>query len=228
MAEETLLYLTDQGGKEIVVANRDREKAEKLASKFAGVPSDWDRRFEELKRADLLITATGAAEPVVTADHYREIAGEREGRPLFILDLSVPRNVDENLGKLPNVYLYSIDDLKDACDRNRKSRNQEIPKANRILRQETENFMKEIRLRDSGELIRELRDQWNRVKESEVERLFRKCPELPESDRTEIRYAFDRLVNKLLHPPMESLRDETADDRPIGLLEAMMKLFRLK
>lgn len=226
MAEETLRYLVDAGGKEIVVANRSREKGDALADRFGGSSVDWNARFAELAKADLVIAATGAVEPIVTPTDYQKIASERRGRPLFLVDLSVPRNLDEKLGQFPNVYLYSIDDLKETCRRNRKSRDQEVPKAKRILRQETDSFMKEIRLRDFGALIRELRAQWNLVKDSEVERLFHKCHDLGEREQEEIRYAFDRLLNKLLHQPMKSLRSENEKERGGGLLEAMMKLFR--
>ncbi|MBO7726589.1 MAG: glutamyl-tRNA reductase [Thermoguttaceae bacterium] len=228
MAEETLRYLKDAGEKEIVVANRSREKAETLADRFGGRAADWNARVTELAAADLVIAATGAGEPIVTADDYRSIASKRSDRPLFMVDLSVPRNLDERLGRFPNVYLYSIDDLEEACQRNRKAREREIPKANRVIAQETESFLKELRLRDSGELIGELRRRWNTVKDEEVQRLLNKCGPLPSETESEIRYAFDRLINKLLHAPMRSLRDESQEGKPTRLLEAMFKLFRFQ
>ena len=228
MAEETIRYLKDAGEKEIAVANRSREKAESLAGRFGGRVADWDARIAELKAADLLIAATGASEPIVTAEDYRSIAAARGGRPLFMVDLSVPRNLDERLGLQPNVYLYSIDDLEEACRRNRKARRREIPKAERIIDQETESFLKGIRLRDSGELIGELRRRWNGVKEDEILRLLNRIGPLPPETESEIRYAFDRLINKLLHAPMRSIRDESLEGRPTRLLDAMVKLFRFQ
>lgn len=228
MAEETLRYLKDAGEKEIVVANRSREKAETLAERFGGHAADWNARLTELAAADLVIAATGADEPVITAEDYRSIAADRSDRPLFMVDLSVPRNLDERLGRIPNVYLYTIDDLEEACQRNRKAREREIPKANRIVTQEAESFLKELRLRDSGELIGELRRRWNEVKDEEIQRLFNKCGPLPSETESEIRYVFDRLINKLLHAPMRTLRDESTRGKPNGLLDAMFKLFRFQ
>lgn len=228
MAEETIRYLKDAGGKDIAVANRSRKKAELLAERFEGRVADWDARITELGAADLLIAATGAGEPVITAEDYRSIAAARGGRPLFMVDLSVPRNLDERLGRLPNVYLYSIDDLEEACSRNRKARQREIPKAQRVIAQETESFLKGLRLRGSGELIAELRRQWNGVKEDEVQRLLNKTGPLPPETESEIRYAFDRLINKLLHAPMRSIRDESLEGKPARLLDAMSKLFRFQ
>lgn len=225
MAEETLRYLKDAGGNEIVVANRSRGKADTLARQFGGIAVDWQNRFAELAKADLVIAATGAAEPVITAEDYRSIVPLRAGRPLFMVDLSLPRNLDERLGNFPNLYLYSIDDLQDACNRNRKARDREIPKAEKVIGQEVESFMKESLIRDSGALIGELRKRWNDVKDEEVERLFHKCPDLNPEQQAEIRYAFDRLINKLLHAPMRSLRDESHAGKTGRLLDAMMKLF---
>ena len=226
MAEETLRYLTDAGGKEIAVANCSREKAEALARQFGGRAVGWETRTEQLAKADLVIAATGAEEPVVTAEQYQAIAASRSGRPLFMLDLSVPRNLDPRLAKMPNVYLYTIDDLEEVCQRNRKARQREIPKAQNVIAQQTGIFLKEIRLRDTGELIGELRAEWNRVKDEEVDRLLHKCGALSAENEAEIRYAFDRLINKLLHAPMRSLRDESQEAKPSALLEAMRKLFR--
>ena len=226
MAAETLRYLTDYGAKEITVVNRSREKAEKLAAEFGGRAAVWDERFTLLESADLCVAATSASLPVVTAGDYEKIAPKRAGRPLFLLDLSVPRNLDPALENAPNLFLCAIDDLNEACERNRKSRDAEVPKARKVVARQTAEFLADLKIREQGELIRQLRERWHAAKETEITRLFHK-EEFSESQREEVRYAFDRLVNKMLHGPMESLRDEP-DEKPRTLLEAMMKLFRLK
>ena len=226
MAAETLRYLIDIGAREIAVVNRSREKAEKLAEEAGGVAADWEERFRLLLSADLVVAATGAPEPVISAADYAAIAPKRSGRPLFLLDLSVPRNLDPALEKEPNVYLFTLDDLAEVCARNRKSRDAELPKARKIILRQTEEFLADLKIREQGELIRQLRERWHAAKETELTRLFHKA-EFSDAERAEVRYAFDRLVNKMLHGPMESLRDEP-DEKPQTLLEAMMKLFRLK
>lgn len=226
MGEETLQYLRDHGVKTITIANRSREKAEQLAKKWSGSVVDWEDRFHALESADLLISTTGASEPVLRTSDFRNVEAVRRGKPLFALDLAVPRDIDPLLGKNPNVYLYSLDDLQGACERNRESRDREIPKARQIIEHETERFLRDLHSRYSGEIIRQLRDGWNRRKEAELVRLFNKLPDLDEKSRGEIQYAFDRLVDKLLHPPLSSLRDEP-HHRPHNLLEALTRLFRL-
>ncbi|MBQ5790884.1 MAG: glutamyl-tRNA reductase, partial [Thermoguttaceae bacterium] len=226
MAEETLKYLADYGARSVVVSNRSRDKAEKLAAVWNATVVDWDARFDALADADLVIAATGAQEPVVKLDDYRQIEARRRGRPLFILDLSLPRNVEPSVGDRPNVYLYSIDDLEAACVRNREIRDRELPKALRLVDEEAARFMTEIESRRSIDAIRKLRDGWNEIKEAEVERLFRKIGADPETEG-EIRYAFDRLVNKLLHSPTTTLRADAQSPSAPALLDAARRLFRL-
>lgn len=226
MAEETLKYLADFGAKSILVANRNREKAEKLAAVWNGTVVDWEDRFDALATADLVISATGAREPIVKLDDYRTLVEpRRRGRALFALDLSMPRNLDPQIGTRPNVYLYSVDDLEAACVRNREIRDRELPKAARIVDEEAEKFISEIAARRSIDAIKKLRDGWNEIKDAEVERLLRKIGSDPQTEG-EIRYAFDRLVNKLLHSPTVTLRADCQNGSPATLLDAARRLFR--
>ncbi len=229
MGRETLEYLADQGAKNITIANRNRERAEMLATEFPGHVIDWDDRYEAIKTADIIVSTTGAPEPIVTAENYRNIATQRGGRTLFILDLAVPRDIEQAVGKFSGVYLYTLDDLQTICDKNRAERNREIPKAAKIVANAAAHFVQDMNHRQGGELIRQLRDLWTKTKDSELRRLFNKLPELDEEKaRAEIEYAFERLMGKFLHPPMESLRDESRHGVPHSLLEALARLFQIQ
>jgi len=228
MAEETLRYLQDEGAREIAVVNRSFERAEALARQWNGRAVPWEERFEALAAADLVISTTGAGEPVVTAEQFSRIESSRGQRPLFVLDLAVPRDFDPAVGDYADVFLYSIDDLQAACDRNREHRDKELPSALRIVEQETDRFMAEWHHRATGPVIQQLRQGWQKPKEEELERLLNKLPELDDRSREEVRRSFDRLVNKLLHPPLESLRDESRHGIPHVLLDALSRLFQLK
>ena len=124
--------------------------------------------------------------------------------------------------------VYSIDDLTAACERNRKARDKQLPAAQKIIEHETARFMGDLHHRATGPVIRQLRQGWQKPKEEELQRLLNKLPNLGEREQDEIRQAFDRLVNKLLHPPLESLRDESRHGIPSALMEALSKLFQLK
>ena len=175
-----------------------------------------------------MISTTAADKPIVTLDDFRRIEAARRPRPLLILDLAVPRDFEPAIGGRPDVYLYSIDDLEAACRRNQAQRDKELPAARAIIEQETGRFMAELYRRASGPVIQQLKDGWQKPKEQEIERLLARLPELDQRAQDEIRQSFDRLVNKLLHPPLESLRDESRNGVPHGLLDALSRLFRLK
>ena len=228
MAEETLRYLQDEGAHQITVINRNFERAGELAEQWRGRAVPWSQFTETLATADLVVSTTGAGEPIVSAEHFQQIGRTRHQRPLFILDLAVPRDFDPAIGDRPDVYLYSIDDLKPACERNQAERDNELPAAMRIIEQETDRFLADWRHRATGPVIEQLRAGWQTPKEEELQRLLHKLPELDDRSREEIRRSFDRLLNKLLHPPLESLRDESRHGIPHVLLGALARLFQLK
>jgi glutamyl-tRNA reductase len=228
MGEETLRYLQNEGAHNVTVVNRSLERAEQLASRWQGRAARWEKLPEELVRADLVISTTGADEPVVTLAAFKRIEAARYQRPLFILDLAMPRDFDPAIGDRLGVYLYSIDDLQAACQNNRKARDSELPGAIHIVEEETGRFMAELHHRATAPIIKRLKDGWQQPKEDELRRLFNKLPELDDKVRSEINQSFDRLINKLLHPPLESLRSESQQGTPHGLLEALKRLFQLK
>ncbi len=228
MAEETLCYLKDQGGRDVTVINRSPDRADDLARRFQGRTVPWDRLREALAGADVVVSVTGAGRPVVTLDDFRAIETQRYERPLFILDLAVPRDFDPAIGQRPGVYLYCLDDLREVCQQNQRQRDAELPAALRIIEHETARLWADLQHRAASPVIRRLREDWQKPKEEELKRLLNKLPELDARAQAEIREAFDRLINKLLHPPMESLRDESRHGFPDTLAQALAKLFRLK
>lgn len=229
MADETLRYLRDAGARQIHVVNRSIDRAAELAARWQGVVSPWEERWRHLTLADLVVSTTGAATPIVTAAQFAErVAAEREQRALFILDLAVPRDFEPAIGEELGVYLYSLDDLKSACDQNAANRASQLPLAEQIVDDETERFLAAAHHRLAAPVISELRRGLEQPKETELRRLFAKLPDLDEASQAEIRQFADRLVNKMLHPPLESLRDAAREGPPHGLLDALRRLFRLE
>ena len=228
MAEETLRYLRDEGASDISVLNRSFERAAALAERTGGRARPWDELLAALTAADLVISATGSTEPVLRLEQYLKIEPLRRERPLFVLDLAVPRDFEAAIGDRPGVYLYSVDDLQAACAANRRERDKELPAAQRIVDQETAAFLSEIRRRAAGPVIQRLNEEWQKPKEEELRRLLNKLSDLDQRSRDEIRQAFDRLIGKLLHMPLESLRHESRHGMPSALLDALKRLFQLR
>jgi glutamyl-tRNA reductase len=228
MARETLRYLREAGARDVTIVNRTLDRAHGLAAELRARPTTFDRLAAELAGTDLVVSTTGATEPVITADFYRPVEEARGGRPLVILDLAIPRDFDPVIGERPDVWLYSIDDLARMCDANRKSREKQMPAAIAIIEEETRRFMGDLHHRWSGPVIAQLRAGWSETGDAELARLFRRLPALDEAARAEIRQSFQRYAAKMLHLPLASLREESHAGPPHGLLDALKRLFDLK
>ncbi|MCH2113413.1 MAG: glutamyl-tRNA reductase [Pirellulales bacterium] len=228
-ADETLRYLRDAGQAQIHVVNRSDKRGQELAHKWSGTYHPWEQLWDQLVLADLAISTTSADERIVSANDFGQlVAPGRHQRPLFILDLAVPRDFEPRVGDSLGVYLYSLDDLDRACEQNRKARTAQVPSAERIVDQETGRFLAEINRRATAPVISGLREGFERPKAAELNRLFRRLPDLDATAKREIEQFADRLVNKMLHPPLESLRDAAKNGTPHGLLDAIKRLFHLE
>lgn len=227
MAEETLRYLHDDGARKITVVNRSPERAEQLAAQWGGRVVAWEDLDRQVSLADVIVSTTGASEPIMGLDRYREIRRKWGIKTVFILDLGAPRDFDPRIREWDDeVYLYCIDDLQTTCERNRAARQKDIDKSWGIIDQETDSFFAAMSHRATGPLVRRLRESWNEIVDQETRRLFNKLPHL-QQDREEINRSIERIVNKLLHPPMEALRDEAKEGTPHGLMDALKRLFHL-
>ncbi|NCY01393.1 MAG: glutamyl-tRNA reductase [Planctomycetia bacterium] len=228
MAAETLRYLRAAGARDVVILNRSASRADELAARLDVRAGRFEDLVAELAAADLVVSTTGATEPIVSPERFAEAELHRGGRPLVVLDLAVPRDFDPRIGARPGVWLYSVDDLAAACDANRRRRQRELPAALAIIDEEARRFMGDLHHRSTAPVIERLRAGWSETGEAELERLFRRLPALDAAARAEIRQAFDRYAAKLLHPPLASLRSESRAGPPHGLLDALKRLFDLK
>jgi len=229
MSEETLPYLKQAGATKITIINRNHDRAKSLANRFDVQTAPWQSLHQYVIEADLLIGTTSAAEPILTAADFQAIASKRKGRILLVLDLAVPRDFDPKLVDFSDVYLYQIDDLQTACDRNRREREKEHPKAKQIIAEETSRLIAAINHRSTGPVIERLRTNAEEIKQNELVRLRNKLLQLnvDPSVLSEVEKSFGRLTNKLLHPPLASVRDDVATGHQRGLLEALRHLFKL-
>jgi len=228
MAAETLRYLRAGGARDVTVVNRTASRAVELAARLGARPGSFSELAAELVAADLVVSTTGASELVVPLSLFERIEQARGGRPLVVLDLAVPRDFDPAIGERPGVWLYSVDDLAAACNANRHSRKREMPAALAIIEEEALRFMTDVHHRATAPVIEQLRAGWSETGDLELERLFRRLPDLAEVERAEIRQAFERYAAKLLHPPLVSLRSESQSGPPLGLLDALRRLFQLR
>lgn len=228
MAEETVRYLADEGVTRFIVVNRNPARAVELAREWGGEAHPIEELDQILRKSDVVVSATGASNHLMTVERFRAARKGVAGKPIFVLDLGAPRDFDPAIAGIDeNTFLYDIDDLKATCDANRLLRQNEIEKAREIIEEETDRFVHEIYHRATGPIVKRLRDEWHAIRQQEVDLLFAKLPHLPERDRQAIERTVERIVNKLLHPPLEALKDEAKGGTPHGLINALKRLFRL-
>ena len=227
MSEVTLECLRGEGVRSCVVANRTFERAAELAQGWGGRAVHWEQLGEELPSADIVICSTAAPHPVLTRERVRAALPGGVKRPLCIIDIALPRDVDPRVGDEPNVFLYNIDDLQQIVDANLGRREQELPRAEAIIGEETEEFWSWYSGLVVVPTIRDLRARGEALRAEEVEKTLRRLSHLPAEDRAAVEALTRSLLNKLLHTPTVRLREAAGNGRGTTALDTVRYLFEL-
>jgi glutamyl-tRNA reductase len=200
MAELAMRYLKSNGVGRIVVANRTIERAERLAAEFGGTAVPFDDLYDHLIDIDIVIVSTGAPDYVLTATKVKNVVSARHHRPLFMIDISVPRNIDPNVSKLDNIFAFDIDDLESAVEANIREREQEAAQAETIIDREVSQFIGVMRSMDVGPTISALKQEMNNIAAAEFERNRKRLGDLTSEQEQAIKNMLSSLTNKLSHP----------------------------
>jgi glutamyl-tRNA reductase len=210
----------------VQVANRGRERALRLADELPLVEVlPLEERYAALEAADIVVATTSADEPLLTVERVREALARRRARPLLAVDLGVPRNVEEAVGRLPNVFLHSIDSLDVLIQRNLKRRREEVPRVEEIVEQELVRFTAWYRGLAAEPLVARLQKQAEGVRRRE---LAQALPRFPAETHDDLDRLTRSLVRKILHHPSARLRSRGADaGDDIERLDLVRELFRL-
>src|SRR5881397_2988802 len=210
-----------------MVANRTFDRAIDVARALSAMPVPWDRLARYLPLADLVIAAASGGEFLLTRPAVEEAMRERRHRPMFLIDLAVPRALDPAANQLDNVYLYDIDDLEGVVARNRGARAREADKAETIVDAEVEAFWRWFTSLDVVPTIVALRERVEAIRRREVERSLAALGPLDPRQRETIERLTQAIVNKVLHAPLTALRRHRADPAEAFYVEAARRLFRL-
>lgn len=228
MAELAVKNLADQGSPKILVANRTREHAAALARAHGGEAVPFAELEEALAASDIVITSTGARKPVLTREAVRRAAKRRRGKPLLIIDIAVPRDVDPAVHELDGVFLYNIDDLRAVAEANAAERRLHLPRAEAIVAEEAAKFARWLRRRAADPVIRALREKFKATADREVERLLRRLPDLAESQREQVRAFSASIVGKLLHDATMALKQFAEEGRHEEAFRLIAEMFALE
>ncbi len=219
MAELAARHLLNNGVTGIMVVNRTYERGCELASEFNGRPVRFENFLQELVNADIIICSTGAPTYVLQREQMQKVMKERKQRPVFIIDISVPRNIDPEINRLDNVYLYDVDNLQDVVDTNLQGRRAEADKAEGIIGEEVEKFGRWMSTLDSVPTIVALRQKADEIRREELEKFQNRFPAMDETQLKAIDYLATAIVNKLIHPPTVALKEDSEDrDELIALI----------
>jgi glutamyl-tRNA reductase len=227
MAELAAKHLHSLNVKHIFVSNRTFEKAVELADKFSGSAIRFEKIQEFLPEADIIIVSTGAKEPILKKEDVKRAIKSRKD-PLFIIDISVPRNVEESVNELEGVYLYNIDDLKQVVNSNLEERKMEAQRAEFIIDEEVEKFVKWLNTLKVSPIISSVRDYADKLRQQQLEKLFKQMPYLNEKERETIDLAMRSLINKLLHRPTVYIKDKAAKEGNAEVVKIFEDMFSSK
>lgn len=227
MAELAARHLLGSGIKEIIVANRTYEKSVEMARAFNGAPIMFREFTHYLKKVDVVIVSTAAPKFIIHPEQIEEVIKERKNKPMFFIDISVPRNVDPLVNNIDNVYVYDIDDLQGVVAANIKERHKEAEEAEGIIKEEVEGFYRWIKSLDVVPTIIALRKKFDEIKDEELEEALSSLKGLSDEQVKTIEKMADAIIKKIMHDPVAHLKKESNKVEGDFYIEAARKLFDL-
>jgi glutamyl-tRNA reductase len=228
MAELALACLVDEGVRTAVVANRTFDRAEALARRHGATAMHYDECWSRLGEVDVLLCSTAAPHAVVGPAHVAPALAQRGDRPLCILDIALPRDVEPAVGALDNVFLYDLDDLQAVVAASLDRRRQELPSAEQVIAGEVEKYWSWLAGLAAVPVLTQVRQEMDRLREQEVAQLLRRLGAVTPEQREQIEHFSRALLNKFLHEPSVRLRAAAANGRGLGIVDAARYLFALE
>jgi len=227
MSELAAKHLVEQGAFPVYVTNRTWARAQEMARALSGTAVPWDEMETALASVDIVVTSTGASEPVVRAAAVARVMQGRRGRPLFFIDIAVPRDVEPGVDALDDVYRYDIDDLKQVVDANLRERGREAQRAETLVEREVGKFLTRQGDVEVIPTIVSLRARLEEIRLAEVKRTLARLPEATPETRAAIDALSSAMINKILHAPITKLRESSRAGVSRSWLEAVHELFGL-
>ncbi|MGH9378548.1 MAG: glutamyl-tRNA reductase [Terriglobia bacterium] len=225
MSELAARHLATSGAKSIFVSNRTYERAVELARELQGEAIRFDEIFSHLHRADIVISSTGAPHFLIHREQVEQILAGRKNRPIFFVDIAVPRDIDPAVNGLDNAFVYDIDDLGQVVEANKKQREQEAARAEEILRQEENKMMRRLASREVTPAIVAIEQRLNRIREQESERFRGRLSSLTPEQREAVDSLTQAIMNKVLHGPVTELKNVASHPERGALVQMVRKIF---
>ena len=227
MCELAARHLLSAGVKGILVTNRTFERAAKLAEEFRGTPVRFDELRDHLKRADIVLSSTGATHFILKRSDVEEVIRVRRNRPMFFIDMAVPRDIDPEANQLDNVYVYDIDDLNNVIETNLEERQKEAAKAEEIVTAEVRSFLRWLNAQQVTPTIVSLRRKFEEVKEAEVAKAVSMLGTDDPKAKKVVESLAASILNKMLHAPIAAMKKESDGRNPMEIVAVVREIFGL-
>lgn len=227
MASLVLEHLVALSPGRLLLCNRNADRAAALAAQFKGDAVPFERLVQHLAVADIVVTSTGSTEPIITRAMFAKVLRQRRYRPVFLIDIAVPRDVEASVGELEQVYLYNVDDLQQVVAGTQQQRQSAVLAAEAIVGTHLDDFAVWHRQREMGPTIDRLYKRYHRMALDELERTINKLSPAAQQDRAALEDMTRRIVNKLLHRPIHAMRHADPEHPDLPYVHAMEKLFDL-
>jgi glutamyl-tRNA reductase len=228
MAELAARHLIARGAGHILFTNRTHERAVQLAEAFGGQAIPFDQLYETVGRADIVLTSTGATEPLFRREEGEKLLSRRKNQPMFFIDIAVPRNVHPDMNRLDGMFVYDIDDLQTVAGNNSSERKKEAERAEKIIEVEVERFAIRMKSLAVVPTILSLQEYCETIRQAEIDRIRGKMGELTPEQEAAIEAMTRGIINKLLHTPITTLKSTAAEPEAATIHEIIRRIFNLK
>ncbi|MBT1070802.1 glutamyl-tRNA reductase [Pelotalea chapellei] len=228
MCELAAKHFINSGAKGVMVTNRTFERAERLADEFKGEAVPFEELFQHLHRADIVLSSTGAPHVIITPKDVTDVVKRRKFRPMFFIDIAVPRDIDPKVDDVDGAFLFTVDDLQEIVQANLAQRNREAEKAEEIIDQEIGQFYKWLSSLGVTPTIVALRSRFDEIRRTELEKTISGWKELPPDSEKRLEALTMAIMNKLLHAPTTALKQAGQGGRVDLYVDALRQLFDLQ
>ena len=228
MSELAARHLIAHGATSIFVANRTYDRAIRLAQKFDGQAIEFSRLYDTCDRGDIVITSTGAPHAIFRKEHGELFLSRRKNRPMFFIDIAVPRDVDPELNKLDGIFVYDIDDLQQAVSSHVADRKKEAEHAEAIVNSEVERFQARLQTLDVVPTIVSLQDHLETIRQAEIDRVRGRLGPMSPEQELAIETLTRGIVNKIMHTPISTLKTAARDPEATTVVDLVRRLFNLQ
>ncbi|MGA1994950.1 MAG: glutamyl-tRNA reductase, partial [Bryobacteraceae bacterium] len=228
MSELAARHLRRSGASHVFVTNRTHERAIEMANLFQGTPVEYTRFVSMLPEMDIVIASSGAPHYIVTKEEMQRVIAARRNRPMFLIDIAVPRNIDPAINSIDNVFLYDIDDLQEVVQANLRERMKEAEHAEALVTEEVERMMARLKVAEVAPTIVSLQEQLEQIRAGEIEKVRRKFGPFTEQQEQALEALTRGIVNKIAHGPISEIRRHAGQPEGAHVVAAIRKAFHLQ